>query len=299
MDIANLSKAITDFNRARGRAKMQELLAHLTGDSADLLSYDEVRRKLHLGSKVTRGVQQIPLDAIVGSVGRYKDFTRTFLPRNDGDQARWAAVKVAQMSPEGLPPIEVYQISDVYFVLDGNHRVSIARQLGSRTIEAHVIEVQSNIPLAPDIQPNDLILKAEYADFLAETNLTNLRPQADLTLTSAGKYPLILEYIEVHQYFMGLEQEREISYEEAITHWFDAVYLPTVACIHETNLLVAFPQRTEADFYVWLTDHRAELQKVMGWDVPLTTAVASLPQPSPIPQRLIRNLLHTVRGRAG
>jgi hypothetical protein len=291
-----LSKAVMDFGRARRRAKLQELLAYLMGKSSDLLSYEEVRRLVRAGGQVDRGIQQIPIAAIVGSVGRYKDFTRTFLPRNDADQARWATVKAAQIT-QGLPPITVYQMSDVYFVLDGNHRVSIARQLGNETIEAYVTEVRTAVPLSPDVQPNDLIVKAEYADFLAETNLKVLRPQADLMLTSAGKYPLILEYIDVHAYFMGLEQARAIAADETITHWFDTVYLPTVERIRQTDLLSEFPERTEADFYVWLTDHRAELQKEVGWDVSLETAVTTFVNEHK-PQRLIRQLLRVIRSTA-
>jgi hypothetical protein len=288
-----LSKAIMDFERVRRQAKLQELLAYLMGKSTDLLSYEEVRRLVRAGGKVERGIQQIPVAAIVGSVGRYKDFTRTFLPRNDSDQSRWAAVKVAQMT-QGLPPITVYQMSDVYFVLDGNHRVSIARQLGSETIEAYVTEVRTDVPLKPNMQPNELIVKAEYADFLAETNLKVLRPQADLTLTSAGKYQLILEYIDVHAYFMGIEQGRPIGRNEVMSHWFDTVYLPTVARIRQTDLLLDFPERTEADLFVWLTDHRAELQKELGWNVSLETAVTTFVNEHK-PQRLIRQLLRAVR----
>jgi hypothetical protein len=291
-----LTKAVLDFARARRKARLQELLAQLMGRSSELLSYDEVRRLVRAGGKVERGVQQIPLAAIVGSVGRYKDFTRTFLPRHDGDQGRWASVKVAQLT-QGLPPIAVYQMSDVYFVLDGNHRVSIARQLGSETVEAYVTEVQTAVSLTPTMQPNDLIVKAEYANFLAETNLKVLRPQADLALTSAGKYNLLLEYIEVHRYFMGLEQGQKIPYDSAVAHWYDTVYLPALACICETDLLSDFPERTEADFYVWLTDHRAELQRDMGWDVPLDTAVSDLvTQHNPDKwQRLVRQILQIVR----
>ena len=288
-----LSKAVVDFDHARRQARLQELLAQLIGKSSHLLSYEEVRRLVQAGGQVERGIQQIPLARIVGSVGRYKDFTRTFLPLNDGDRSRWAMVKVAQIT-QGLPPISVYQISQVYFVLDGNHRVSIARQLGNETIEAYVTEVQTAVPLTPEIQPNELIIKAKYADFLAETNLAVLRPEADLTLTAAGKYPLLLEYIEVHAYFMGLEQKREIPYAEAVAHWFDTVYLPTVALIQEMGLIQTFPERTEADFYVWLTDRRAELQREAGWNVPWATAVATL-TPPPKRQRFMRQLLRLIR----
>ena len=139
-------------------AAIQEVLARISGKSNQLLSYEEVAEKLKLHARTDRGVQHIPLDAIVGSVGRDTDFTRAFLPRRAVDQQRWANVKAAMEDGAGLPPIEVYKVGEVYFVMDGNHRVSIARQEGSTSIEAHVIEVRTNVPLTPDVQPDDLII---------------------------------------------------------------------------------------------------------------------------------------------
>ena len=146
---------------------------------------------------------------------RYTDFTRTFLPREDFDKDRWARVMQEATGPTGLPPIEVYQIGDVYFVIDGNHRVSVVRQMGATHIQAYVTEVETRVPLSPDIQPDELILKAEYTNFLEVTRLDELRPGADLNMTVPGRYGTLLEHIEIHRYFMGLELQREISHEEA------------------------------------------------------------------------------------
>ena len=160
-------------------------------------------QKLHLGGRAERGIQTIPVAAIVGSVGRYTDFTRTFLPRRSNDQQRWAGVKAALVDDNGagLPPIDVYKVGEVYFVLDGNHRVSIARQEGLTHIDARVIEVRSPVPLTPDIQPDDLIIKAEYAEFLDHTRLNELRPQADFSVTAPGQYEKLNEHIAVHRYY--------------------------------------------------------------------------------------------------
>ena len=155
---------------------MQEILARITGKSTQLLSYDDVAEKLNLQVRVERGLQNIPLDFVVGSVGRYTDFTRTFLPRRGDSQQRWASVKAAMQAGEGLPPIEVYKVGDVYFVVDGNHRVSIARQEGFNTLQAHVIEFQTDIKLTPNIQPDDLIVKAEYVDFLKQNTYQRNAP---------------------------------------------------------------------------------------------------------------------------
>jgi len=119
-----IGSAQRDFHEARRRAGLEAIMARLTGKSIDLFAYEEVRQKLKAKGSIPRGLQDIPLDAIVGSVGRYGDFTRSFLPRRDSDEQRWARVKAQVTDMQGLPPIEVYQIGEVYFVRDGNHRVS-------------------------------------------------------------------------------------------------------------------------------------------------------------------------------
>ena len=150
----------------------------------------------------------------------------------------------------GLPPIEVYNIGDAYFVKDGNHRVSVARQLGNETIQAYVTEVRTRVPMTADLTPDDLILKAEYADFLEQTHLDELRPDADLNVTIPGQYPKLLEHIAVHQYYRGLDLDREVSYLEAVAHWYDTVYLPIIELISERGIMRSFPDRTETDLYL-------------------------------------------------
>ncbi len=271
-------QAINDFQEARRAADLQRILARLRGKSVDLIPYEEVRRRLHARNLAERGLQDVPLDAIIGSVGRYTDFTRTFLPTRDSDRERWAHVHQAALEATGLPPVELYKVGDAYFVKDGHHRISVARQVGAKHIEAYVTEVQTKVPLTPETTIEDLVLKGEYADFLARTSLDHLRPDADLTLTVAGGYDKLLEHIDVHRYFMGLEQQREIPYEEAVAHWYDTVYLPVVQAIRERGLLRYFPDRTEADLYLWLMEHRAELSECLGWDVGVDEAVEHLVQ---------------------
>jgi nucleotide-binding universal stress UspA family protein len=241
-------------------------------------------------------LKEIPLHAIVGSVGRYTDFTRSFLPRQDSDQYRWAQVMVKVTDMEGLPPIEVYQIGEAYFVQDGNHRVSVARRLGATHIEAYVTEVRTKVTLSPDDQPDDLILKAEYADFLEHTHLDKLRPEANLNLTAPGKYQVLEEHIAVHRYFMGLDQKRDISYEEAAAHWYDEVYLPVVQVIRERGILRDFPGRTETDLYLWVSEHRAALEEMSGWEIKPEVAVADLAaQSSSRPQRVVARVSERIR----
>lgn len=284
----SFSAAIQDFRRTRRQAAMEQVMARLTGRSADLLSYEEVRKKLKAKDRGKQELKDIPLDAIIGSVGRYGDFTRSFLPRQDSDEERWARVKTVVTGLGGLLPIEVYQVGDAYFVLDGNHRVSVARELGAPTIQAYVTEIRTKVPLSPDTQPDDLILKAEYADFLEHTYLDELRPEADLSVTAPGQYQVLEEHIEVHRYFMGLEQKQEIPYEKAVGHWYDEVYLPVVQAIRYRGILRDFPGRTETDLYLWVSEHRADLGQELGWEIEPEAAAADLAaQFSPRPQRVV------------
>lgn len=275
--VVRRGNAVRDFRRARLQAKLEQLMAQFTGKSTHLLSYEDVSRKLRAGRMMERGIQDIPLNAIVGSVGRYRDFTRSFLPLTDSTEERWANVKLAQ-ELKGTPPIEVYQIGEAYFVLDGNHRVSVANQLGLDTIEAHVIEVETetSVTLTPDDQPDDLIMKAEYADFLKETRLDKLRPDADLRVTAPGKYPTLLNHIHEHQYYLGVEYGRDVDFSEAVTSWYDKVYLPVADLIWNSGILREFPDRTPTDLYLWLGDHRAHVEESLGLKVRPVMAIDDL-----------------------
>ncbi|MCC7352768.1 MAG: hypothetical protein IT330_03345 [Anaerolineae bacterium] len=263
MGFSMYSAALSEqrFDQAKRRALVERVMSLITGKSDALLSFDEVREKLGAWQQLGQETKVIPLDRIVGSVGRYRDFTRAFLPLEGASKQRWKSIDAALNNMEILPPIEVFQVGDVYFVRDGNHRVSVARANGLTHIEAHVIKIDTPVPLEPDVQPDDLIRKAEYADFLDETHLDEILPQVRIELTEPGRYKQLLEHIRVHRYFLGLEQKREISWKAAVKSWYEKVYLPVVGAIHESGILNEFPQRTEADLYLWVAHHREELQK--------------------------------------
>ncbi len=272
---SQISIAINDFRAARQRAALQEVFGFLTGRSTRLLSYEEVAQKLKLSARADRGIRQIPVHAIVGSVGRYTDFTRTFLPRPQEDEQRWARLK-SEVSPADFPPIDVYKVGEVYFVLDGNHRVSIARQEGMEQIDAYVTEVYTPVPLTPDVQPDDLIVKSEYAEFLAKTRLAELRPNVNITLTAPGQYHKLLENIEIECLSSEGDPCGCKSYEEAATCWYDEVYLPMVDSIREQGLMRWFPHRTEADLALWVLEHRTALVEKLGWEISPDAAVSDL-----------------------
>ncbi len=275
MNDPHVKLAIQDFRRARRQADLEVILARLTGRSTNLLSYEEVRKKLKGKKSSKRVLREIPLDDIVGSVGRYNDFTRSFLPRLDQDQTRWASVKTS-VDAMGFQPIDVYQIGEAYFVLDGHHRASIARQLGAETIPAVVIKVHTRVPFSPDDSPDDLIIKSEYVDFLERTHLDKLRPKSDLSVTAPGQYRILAEQIETQHQALRHELKQEISFDTAAAQWYDQIYLPVVQVIRERGILRDFPNRTETDLYLWVSKHRHTLEKELGWKIEPGALTASL-----------------------
>ncbi|MCP4359772.1 MAG: universal stress protein [Chloroflexi bacterium] len=291
--------AVEQFRSARLHAKLEQIRAALTGKSADLLSYEEVRKKIHAKETNKRELKDIPLNSIVGSVGRYKDFTRRFFPLVEGDQYRWARVRTLTESMEGLPPIEVYQIGEVYFVRDGNHRVSVARELELTHLEAYVTQVETPVPLAPNVQPDDLINKERYSHFLARTQLDRTYPELDLSMSVAGNYRVLEQQIKVHQHWVKEHRGEDISFPEAALRWYQWVYLPVIELIRKRGMMRDFSHRTETDLYVWIDKHRHELANHLGWTVDAETAVSDLantqtPDSKHMMQRLGQKLRRTI-----
>jgi len=93
-------------------------------------------------------------------------------------------------------------------------------------------------------------------NFLERTSLDSLRPDSNIKVTIPDGFDRMLEHIAVHRYFMGLDWKRDISEEEAVTHWYDTVYMPVVRVIRDTNILKEFPGKTEGDLYLWALDHQ-------------------------------------------
>lgn len=254
------------------------MLARLRRQSDALLSYEQVARQLRLAERSERGVKPIPLAAIIGSVGRAADFTRDFLPRRAQDEQRWASVRAAFGDPnsQGIPPIDVYQVGEVYFVLDGNHRVSVARRAGMTYIDARVIEISSPVPLTPDMTPEDLICQAEYADFLQATGLNFALHDYSLDVALCGQYPKLLQQISAYQIFLNRTQAAELSLAQAAADWLEHVYTPVIQTIRAHDMLRWFPEHTETDLYLWVTEHQKELEQELGWAIAPDAAVTDL-----------------------
>jgi hypothetical protein len=157
-----------DFTRARRRARLRAVVARVRIEhtSNRLLSFDEVRRELPVGNKrLHRGTRVVEVDQIVGSVGRWGDFDRSFLPARASVGQRWKRIDRAFQRGEDLPPVELYEIGDNYFVSDGHHRVSVARFHGVPTVEAAVAEFRAKLPAAPVPTISNSEFTAQYPLF--------------------------------------------------------------------------------------------------------------------------------------
>ena len=135
-------QADKDFSRARRRAFLRRVGAYLRNDpeSNRLLSFDEVKSALGAVEQVYLGMRTVPVAKIVGSVGRHRDFDRAFLPSKGDLGARWKKIDQMMQRAEELPPVSLYKIGGSYFVLDGHHRISVARYHGVEWIDAYVTE---------------------------------------------------------------------------------------------------------------------------------------------------------------
>jgi hypothetical protein len=218
---------------------------------------------------------QIPVNLIVGSEGRYRDFNKYFLPKSEHLRSRWESVDEASIKEINLPPIQLYEIGGVYFVRDGNHRVSVARSQGVEIIDAEVTSLSSNITIDPGMTADELraaLIADEKKIFYEKTGYGELTGDDSLDFTTPGRYDVIYNHILVHKYFLNQGQNTEISFSEALVSWYRNVYSPIINIIKEEWLLLNFPGSSASDLYVWIVKHWDFLKKKYGI-YPLSRAV--------------------------
>ena len=249
-------RAREDFDSARAKAFRRAIRATLTRRKGGLLSLDRVLAAAGLEGKSFGGVQEIPLNRVVGSAAaevKSQDFDPGFLPVNRRLRDRWTRIYRAMVEGDELPPIDVYRLDDYYYVIDGHHRVSVARSLGREEISARVVEVRTRAPVGSHVDGAALLRAAEYSAFLDTTQLHRTRPEARLECSRLGRYDEIFKHILGHRYFLGLEQGREVPLAEAAASWYDKVYTPIIKLIRKYRVLELMPGWTEADLYVEIT----------------------------------------------
>ena len=187
----------------------------------------------------------------------------------------------------------MYKVGEVYFVKDGNHRVSVARERGQEYIDAEVIEGHIRAPLHASMGADELLLQAEYAEFLRRSDLDRLHPDHDIRPSALGRYDEIWGQIEVHRDWLAAIRHEPVSDREAVADWYEHIYCPIVDVARNQALSDRFPERTEADLYLWVMRHRRAIEEEHGQDVgpaPAAQDYADTAQP-PSPLGRVGNAL--------
>ncbi|MDR2596371.1 MAG: transcriptional regulator [Treponema sp.] len=265
MDVDGITnQSYMDFTSARGKAILSQIQNFLHTDRDRLLSFNDVKEILKPKNESYKGNQIVPIKMIVGSEGRYHDFNKYFFPKKEHLRYRWQRVDEAHIRDIILPPIQLYEIGGVYFVRDGNHRVSVARMQNVEFIDAVVSSLSTEINIKPTMTTEELrqaLVDYEKNIFYEKTNFGKLTNYFNLDFSSPGRYDVIYNHILVHKYYMNEGMQEEIPFSDALVSWYNNVYNPVITIIKEQWLLANFPGRTEADLYVWIIKHWDFLKK--------------------------------------
>ena len=194
-----------------------------------------------------RGTRMVPLDRIVGSVGRYNDFDDRFRIRSHLPAERLEKIKNQMRAGKTLSPVKLYQIKNEYYALDGNHRIAAAKELGYSEIRAHIIE------FIPSKGSMENLLYREKTQFDDQTRLPYT-----IELTDFGQYDHLIQQITRHRDSLARKANAPITLQEAAEDWYETIYQPLVAIIKKGRLIEHFPGRTLADLYTFISVHQWE-----------------------------------------
>jgi hypothetical protein len=257
--------AQTDFSRARRRRVLERLAARLRREPADfhvILPFEEVVEALGRRGERFLGLQTVPLDSIVGSVDRTRDFDRSFRPTSRRTRKRWERMATAARRGEAFPPIDVYRIGEVHFVKDGHHRVSIARAQGLPDIDAYVTDVFTELGADRKITLHDLPLKSHERLFFERVPLPREARQ-QIKLDDETGFAMLAEQVEAWGFRLIQELREPLDRREIAERWFRDEYEPVVAMLREADLI---GKRTETEAYMKISGLRYMLLRTHSWD---------------------------------
>ena len=247
------------FDKARKKEVYRRLARLVRGRGRhELLPLDEIRDRLHVFEQRYIGIEPILVADIVGTASRSTEFDKDFLPLRDDIRQRWRHLEKT-FEATGFPPILVYELRGKYFVIDGHHRVAIAKASKMEYIDAEVTELRTSFDIPPDADVGRLILAEQQHVFLSQSGLERARPEAVIDFTRPTSYVQLLEIVKAYGYDLMAERKALLSAEEIAGNWYDEVYLPTVEAIRDQRLDRAFPRHTQADLWLWVYDRRRAL----------------------------------------
>jgi hypothetical protein len=264
--------AQTDFLRARRRAALGAMVARLRGEPDDVrhvLPYEEVVAALGYVSEHSAGQSVVPLDAIVGTVDRGRDFDRSFRPTTGRVRSRWEHIAAAMRRGEAMPPVDLVRIGQIYFVRDGHHRISVARALGRTDIDANVTEVVTRIGAERAITLEELPVKSHERVFFERVPLPD-NARASIELTDPWDYGRLAEAIEAWGFRLSQERGEPISRREMAYLWLENEYRPVIEMLRGADLIGT---NTETEAYMRVSAARYRLLRTHSWDEDVLAAV--------------------------
>ncbi|HEY1714373.1 MAG TPA: hypothetical protein VGG07_15825 [Solirubrobacteraceae bacterium] len=264
--------AQTDFLRARRRAALGAMVARLRGEPDDVrqvLPYEEVVAALGYVSERFAGTAVVPLDAIVGTVDRGRDFDRRFRPTTGRVRSRWEHIATAMRRGEAMPPVDLVRVGQIYFVRDGHHRVSVARALGHTDIDANVTEVVTRVGAEQAITLDELPVKSHERVFFERVPLPD-NARAEIKLTDPWDYGRLAEAVEAWGFRTTQDRGEPISRREAAYLWLENEYRPVIEMLRGADLIGT---TTETEAYMRVSAARYRLLRTHSWDEDVLAAV--------------------------
>ena len=265
--------AQSDFSRARRRQVMRRLANRLRREPDDIdliLPFDEVLAALGRTGERSLGVESIELDSIVGTIDRGRDFDRRFRPTSHRVRQRWEGIAVAMRKGKSMPPIEVYRVGDMHFVIDGHHRVSVARQMGMETIDALVTEIRTAVDPG-EFRISDLPLKSQERLFFERVPLATGQRER-IELREGRMYSELAESVEAWGFRAMQAHGRFMSRAEVAALWFEEEYAPVVEMLREADLL---GDGTETEAFIVISCLRWTLLSTHDWNEQVIERVRS------------------------
>jgi hypothetical protein len=264
--------AQTDFLRARRRAALGAMVARLRGEPDDVrvvLPYEEVVAALGYVSENAVGKAVVPLDVIVGTVDRGRDFDRSFRPTTARVRSRWEHIAAAMRRGEAMPPVDLVRVGQIYFVRDGHHRVSVARALGHTDIDAMVTEVVTRVGAERAITLEELPVKSHERVFFERVPLPD-NARAEIRLTDPWDYGRLAEAVEAWGFRTSQDRGEPINRREAAYLWLENEYRPVIEMLRGADLIGT---NTETEAYMRVSAARYRLLRTHTWDEDVLAAV--------------------------
>ncbi|MCS3780653.1 chromosome partitioning protein ParB [Tsukamurella ocularis] len=266
--------ARTDFERSRRRANIARLATWVRGrpgDVNEVLPYDEVVSALGYVTERSLGLQVVPVAQIVGSVDRTRDFDRYFRPRSPALRARWQRLAAAQRRGEAMPPVDLKKVGDMYFVVDGHHRVSIAFARGFTTIDADVTEVVTRIGSGGIAVRSDLLLKDHRRLFLERVPLEGAARER-IGFTNAWDYSVLAESVEAWGFRLIQDAGEYLARAVVAGRWYEEEFAPVIEMARAAGIMQS---STDAEVYLFVACERYRLVRKHVWTPEIISEVSA------------------------